>query len=503
MQGRPKAQGELEFGIWGAGYGLQWGVRLSLLFVDALFISHENRGVDLFNYVFQIATLGTYLALWVLLRRSCSSGSFQKMFSYLVVWQIALALLGVGLVVIAPFMPFFSCMSALAAGFLGLGLGAGTLCWFYLFSRQGCRRAGRSLAISWLTGLALFALLAYLSPMLRLIGIIVACTFSGFAEIRCWFLVRDAPRCSIEPKDEAELCADPSDCVWVGKEKLPYIFFAEIALSFIYGISGPLLFSVAETSTGDVVRLLGHFGSIAAAIVLACFAIRRLVLKRIDVVAVFQIAFTVDVLATLVLLVVGDSFAACYNVAVQVAFRTTGLLMSFVCVGIASTQRFCHVAPLLLACGSVGLVLGVGLGDALFTFLPAGSTALLVAIFCALYAIFMVVTVSATARIVAKQHPDAVPVTGDSKRATCPAEKDDDVLGPTPGGLALAVRQFALSEREAAVMDFLARGRSVAFAAQRLGLSQNTVKTYARTLYRKLGVHSRQELMDLVDRLGR
>ncbi len=67
---------------------------------------------------------------------------------------------------------------------------------------------------------------------------------------------------------------------------------------------------------------------------------------------------------------------------------------------------------------------------------------------------------------------------------------------------AVVVELYGLSEREASVMAYLAKGRSIAFAAEKLSLSQNTVKTYAKTLYKKLGVHSRQELMDLLDAHG-
>lgn len=67
---------------------------------------------------------------------------------------------------------------------------------------------------------------------------------------------------------------------------------------------------------------------------------------------------------------------------------------------------------------------------------------------------------------------------------------------------AVAAGLYGLSEREASAIAYLAKGRSIAFAAEKLSLSQNTVKTYAKTLYKKLGVHSRQELMDLLDAHG-
>ena len=38
--------------------------------------------------------------------------------------------------------------------------------------------------------------------------------------------------------------------------------------------------------------------------------------------------------------------------------------------------------------------------------------------------------------------------------------------------------------------------------ANRLGLSANTVRSYSKDLYRKLGVHKKQEVVELVGRAG-
>ena len=43
----------------------------------------------------------------------------------------------------------------------------------------------------------------------------------------------------------------------------------------------------------------------------------------------------------------------------------------------------------------------------------------------------------------------------------------------------------------------IAQGRSKAYIAEALFLSENTVRTHAKNVYAKLGVHSKQELIDL------
>ena len=56
-----------------------------------------------------------------------------------------------------------------------------------------------------------------------------------------------------------------------------------------------------------------------------------------------------------------------------------------------------------------------------------------------------------------------------------------------------------LSRREMDVFRCLAMGYDATATAKRLQVSWNTVRTHTRNVYAKLGVHSRQELIDLVD----
>ena len=45
----------------------------------------------------------------------------------------------------------------------------------------------------------------------------------------------------------------------------------------------------------------------------------------------------------------------------------------------------------------------------------------------------------------------------------------------------------------------LCRGRSKAYIAETLFITENTVKGHARRLYAKLNVHSKKELQQLID----
>ena len=48
-------------------------------------------------------------------------------------------------------------------------------------------------------------------------------------------------------------------------------------------------------------------------------------------------------------------------------------------------------------------------------------------------------------------------------------------------------------------MVLLARGRTKAHIAKTLYVTENTVRSHVRNIYAKLGVHTRQELIDLIE----
>lgn len=84
-------------------------------------------------------------------------------------------------------------------------------------------------------------------------------------------------------------------------------------------------------------------------------------------------------------------------------------------------------------------------------------------------------------------------VEAESDRTAQPLSLEDRVAS-------LAV-EYRLSVRETEVLGFLAQGRSQPYIREQLVLSKNTVATHVKHIYAKLGVHSRQELLDMVERL--
>ena len=64
-----------------------------------------------------------------------------------------------------------------------------------------------------------------------------------------------------------------------------------------------------------------------------------------------------------------------------------------------------------------------------------------------------------------------------------------------------AADRYLLSARETEVLFFLAKGHNATSIQEQLYISEGTTKTHIRHIYRKLDVHSRDELVALLEEL--
>lgn len=64
---------------------------------------------------------------------------------------------------------------------------------------------------------------------------------------------------------------------------------------------------------------------------------------------------------------------------------------------------------------------------------------------------------------------------------------------------ALVAERAGLSNRETEVFMLLAKGRGTEYIQNKLGISSHTVKTHTYNIYHKMGIGSREELLDAVE----
>ncbi len=100
---------------------------------------------------------------------------------------------------------------------------------------------------------------------------------------------------------------------------------------------------------------------------------------------------------------------------------------------------------------------------------------------------------------------DAGRTTGDAAGGPDAGDVPDEALGGLSADAVAANcanlgKEFCLTPSETRILVLVARGRSARYIAEELGVSFNTVRTHIRHVYEKLAIHSRQELIDLVER---
>ena len=92
---------------------------------------------------------------------------------------------------------------------------------------------------------------------------------------------------------------------------------------------------------------------------------------------------------------------------------------------------------------------------------------------------------------------------GSAPRDTFGAEADDETADVGSDLAEARYRElgerFGLTQSEVRILAQLSRGRSARYISDELGISFNTVRTHIRHVYEKTGIHSKQELIDLVE----
>ena len=146
----------------------------------------------------------------------------------------------------------------------------------------------------------------------------------------------------------------------------------------------------------------------------------------------------------------------------------------------------------------------------------APTEAIMVAV-CGLVVVFLMLAILAlviriNSKLVSllegrKEEPAPAPVAKHAPAAPAPAPADSaPAHNLAPADLlywkrpcALVAEACGLTPRETEVLEQLAQGRDLAFMEERFTISRNTIKMHTKRVYAKLGVHSKQELIDLVD----
>lgn len=80
-----------------------------------------------------------------------------------------------------------------------------------------------------------------------------------------------------------------------------------------------------------------------------------------------------------------------------------------------------------------------------------------------------------------------------------PFDQDSKVKSSYMRSLLALAEAYGLSSRETEVLVMFAHGRNKPYIAKELVVSESTVKTHVKHIYAKMGVHSQQDLIDMIE----
>ncbi|MBC2889470.1 LuxR family transcriptional regulator [Gordonibacter massiliensis (ex Traore et al. 2017)] len=167
---------------------------------------------------------------------------------------------------------------------------------------------------------------------------------------------------------------------------------------------------------------------------------------------------------------------------------------------VVETSRFDMISPVWLF-GQEGSVFfaGIAVGGVLFSVggLASGSAPL------ALYATCAVAVVACAwmqIRVNYQVYPfEPVIETGLDDEARAYREYDGQRKTLWQQKREIACERYGLSPREREILQILLKGRDAKYITDTFYISQSTAKTHIYNIYRKFGIHSRQELLDFIE----
>ncbi|MEG1561112.1 MAG: helix-turn-helix transcriptional regulator [Raoultibacter sp.] len=298
---------------------------------------------------------------------------------------------------------------------------------------------------------------------------------------------------TLVPTDQPTLAASRHG-FWEALDELSDSLIAFFVLEAVIGLVNSYMLAGERIFVGA-----GSVSSIAMALAIVLFWVLVVMTQRMPKVStVFRIAAP-PIAAMLVLVpFLSDAYSMFFTVALLASYDFIAVLVTYQVPAVCHARRVASYAVMAMALGGaricllVALLAGTAVGSAQGGYFGDNEQSLrfLVIVVAVIYALTIALVFFSRDR---KRRRRAQEGNGDVAPQARPGEQ---LLEEACTQLSL---QHGLTEREAEVLVYLARGRSCSHVANELVVSTNTIRGHVRNIYAKIGVHKRQELIDLVE----
>ncbi len=474
------------------GFSFLWAI----LFTGLVYPASATSGEMLTLSTTQLLCTVLILVVLSIRERVDNLQSYQQALAIVlgVLLAVGVGLFYVAFYLLAPGSVFRTSCVVVSGALLGLSSGAFYALWQAYYTSEGASRTALYIPLSAVTS----AVLAFVMRPLSLAGTIVfaAVVFPVLATIS---LRKALAEIVLPAQYKAPRLRKVMADLW-----RPVVCVSSVAFVWKF-ISG-----ILENASASVF-FEALVGFAAAALIIAL--IELFSDRGFRVLGSYQMLFPLMLLVLPLPVFFGGEYYSLLLVILMFGFETVNLLLIITCA-VYANNREVQAIPVYALC-LCPVYLAMILGDLLSTYLGAPFAAGTVSVggimFVGLYVLSATMFVVSWANGRASMQPVAAaeerPVEATQKVSEEQTEPsllsgDSGVSRPSPqdfeSKLALMATENPLSNREVEIAALIARGHSAASIARRLYISENTVRGHVKNVYRKLEIHSKQQLIDLL-----
>lgn len=398
---------------------------------------------------------------------------------------------------------------ALAGALLGLAAGFFYVSWQQFFASEGASRTSIYIPLSAVLSVVLSVALRALPEAAQAVCTIAV--LPGAAAVSLRMSLRDIVAPDPSPCMTKALAAATVRDLWKP-------VFCTCAIGFAWQLVAGLFMVSADASSAAGIGGL----ALAAAVVLL---IELFSDRGFEVLRVYQVLFPLVAGVFMLPSLLGVQFAPLVVGMLLFGFEILNLLLIVTCAVYSSERNAPAVQVYALCVGPTLAAMFAGdlLGRQLNPIIAYDFALAVNVLFLCVYALSMVLFLVSFRRrgracetaVVQSSDPIDIAVVGGSQplavvdAASTTPVSDVPVFETTVEVLDDAARWDArvdalglvepFSKREREVVSLVLRGNNVPAIARKLYISENTVRDHMKSIYRKAGIHSRQELIDLFE----
>lgn len=319
-------------------------------------------------------------------------------------------------------------------------------------------------------------------------------------------------RCHAEVPDGRYARTASSKRYLTALASLVTLIVASLVLSLLFG----LVWEMTVLSVGSVNE--AHQAPLVANLVVAAGLIGLVLYahKRLDLALVYRVIVPVIVILFAVLPFFWETSPIMLNAVMSASYGAFDVIIWYM---VASTAYDFAVSGFVIggivrALSILARLVGIGIGY-LLMLIPESPSLLVVGVSVgAVYVLAMLglfygtrrkeiriepeAKAEAPAQVEAEAKPVAEPLPEPVPEAK-PAEVEEGPLSDE-AIFEMIAEDFSLTRREAELLPFIARGRSARVIADALFVSENTIRTHTRRILEKTDLHSKQEVIDLIEK---